>query len=108
VFSLPLSLLDNANDPTPVLLLPDVLLGSDAFPEAVLSLPVVFAPSADDPEAVLRLPVRFTGFGPPSAPVPIPVLLLPSLVSLDAGTCPNAIPASNTSPNDHFDIAFIL
>jgi hypothetical protein len=32
------------------------------------------------------LPVRFMGFGPPSAPVPIPVLKFASLVSFVDGT----------------------
>jgi hypothetical protein len=58
-------------------------------PEAVLLLPVVLLRSASNPEAVLPLPVRFAGVGPPSAPVPIPVLYRPSLVlvSFEDGTC---------------------
>ena len=51
-------------------------------------MPLVFWESASYPEAVLPAHVRCAGVGPPSAPVPIPVLNSPSvvLVSFEDGT----------------------
>jgi hypothetical protein len=58
-----------------------------AYPEAVLSLPfVVLLKSAAYPEAVFSTPL-FVAVGPPSAALPMPVLWLASLVSLEVGTC---------------------